>query len=134
MTNTLLLATLLVLCFTFCCGADAPFVTRHLQIPATPDNPRNSEGSFVALKVGSILLIDKHFMGGRRDASPASLVARRSTDGGKTWDDNPVEGVANEAKQNVMSVSLLRLKSGKIALFYLVKNSTEDARLHLRIS
>jgi Neuraminidase (sialidase) len=40
----------------------------------------------------------------------------------------------NEAQMNVMSVSLLRLKSGQIALLYLRKNSLEDCRAYLRIS
>ena len=42
--------------------------------------------------------------------------------------------VANEGGQNVMSVSLLRLQDGRIALFYLRKNSPADCRPYLRIS
>ena len=49
-------------------------------------------------------------------------------------DDKSVEVVANEGKQNVMSVSLERLPGGEIALFYLVKNSLVDCRPSMRIS
>ena len=35
---------------------------------------------------------------------------------------------------NAMSVSLLRLKDGRVALFYLVKNSTTDCRTYVRFS
>jgi hypothetical protein len=40
----------------------------------------------------------------------------------------------NEAKMNVMSVSLLRLANGDIGLFYLRKNAPDDCRLYLRRS
>ena len=42
--------------------------------------------------------------------------------------------VENEGGMNVMSVSLLRLQNGEIALFYLRKNSTEDCIPMMRIS
>ena len=42
--------------------------------------------------------------------------------------------VPNEGKMNTMSVSLLRLESGRIALFYLRKNSLSDCRLYMRTS
>ncbi len=42
--------------------------------------------------------------------------------------------VENTGRQNVMSVSLLRLKSGGIALFYLIKNSLHDCRPWMQVS
>jgi hypothetical protein len=42
--------------------------------------------------------------------------------------------VANEGDQNVMSTTLLRLQDGRIALFYLRKNSDDDCRPYLRTS
>lgn len=42
--------------------------------------------------------------------------------------------VKNEGGCNVMSVSLLRLQDGRIALFYLLKNGLDDCRLRMRIS
>ena len=42
--------------------------------------------------------------------------------------------VPNEGGMNVMSVSLLRLQNGEIALFYLLKNSEQDCRPVMRLS
>jgi hypothetical protein len=62
------------------------------------------------------------------------LAARRSTDGGRTWSGRDEPVVANEAGLNVMSVSLLRLRGGPIALFYLRKESTADCRPVMRLT
>jgi len=97
-------------------------------------NPRNSEGDFIQLKHGRLLFVYTHFTGGGGDHSAAHLAGRLSRDGGKTWTDKDIIVVPNEGKRNVMSVSLLRLTSGEIALFYLRKNSTEDCRPYVRFS
>jgi len=57
-----------------------------------------------------------------------------SRDGGQTWTDQDTVILPNEGKMNVMSVSLLRLDDGRIAMFYLVKNSETDCRPYLRMS
>jgi hypothetical protein len=98
-------------------------------------NSRNSEGDFIRLRDGRIMFIYSHYYAGRgEDADPAYLAARYSTDGGRSWSDSSVQVVANEGKQNVMSVSLVRLASGEIALFYLRKNSPLDLRPVVRFS
>ena len=109
-------------------------VERHLTLAPQPGNPRNSEGDFIQLKDGRWLFIYTHFTGGAEDHSTAFLAARESSDGGKTWSDKDQVVVPNEGGFNVMSVSLLRLKSGQIALFYLRKNSLQDCRPMLRLS
>ena len=84
-------------------------------------NPRNSEGSFVRLADGRLLLIYSRYRGtSAHDHATADLVQRFSTDGGATWSD-PETVVPNPAL-NVMSVSLLRLADGRIAFLYLVKS------------
>jgi len=105
-----------------------------LNLDPTSDNPRNSEGSFVALKSGRILCIYTHFQGGAADHSPAQLVSIQSDDGGRTWSREPRTVVQNPPGGNVMSVSLLRLRGGSIGLFYLVKNSLADCRPVMCIS
>ena len=62
------------------------------------------------------------------------LCSRESNDNGKTWSKEDKVVVANEGGMNVMSVSLVRLHSGDIALFYLRKNSLRDCRPIMRIS
>jgi len=102
-------------------------------LPPSPGNPRNTEGAFVTLKDGRVMFAYTRFSGGG-DHDAATIAARYSSDGGKTWTaiDTPV--VANEGGMNVMSVSLLRLRDGRIALFYLRKNSVADCRPYLRYS
>jgi hypothetical protein len=103
-------------------------------LPPGPGNPRNTEGSFVTLRDGRILYAYTRFTGGTGDHDSASIVGRYSSDGGRTWTDQDVPIVAREGTMNVMSVSLLRLKDGRIALFYLRKNSVTDCRPCMRHS
>lgn len=107
---------------------------RHLTLAPKPGNHRNSEGDFVQLRDGRWLFIYTHFVGGADDHSGAVLASRESSDGGRTWTTDDKVVVPNEGGFNVMSVSLLRLQSGEIALFYLRKNSLRDCRPVLRLS
>lgn len=110
-----------------------PAVT--LQLTPGPDNPRNSEGDFVQLRDGRILYIYSRFTGkSSSDFGSSDLAARWSADGGATWTPEDKIVVKNEAATNVMSVSLLRLRSGKIALFYARKNSIADCIPMMRTS
>ena len=111
-----------------------PTVETFLAVPPGPGNPRNSEGDFIHLKDGRILLVYSHFTGGPGDHATAHLAGRFSSDGGKTWADHSVMVVPNEGKKNTMSVSLLRLQNGQIAMFYLRTNSTVDCRPLMQIS
>ena len=107
---------------------------RTLYLPPTPGNPRNSEGDFVQLQHGRILFAYTHFTGGDEDHATAYIAGRYSNDSGLTWTTEDVIIVPNEGKQNVMSVSLLRLQNDDIALFYMVKNSLVDCRPYMRLS
>ena len=108
-------------------------IEHHLLLSPSAGNGRNSEGDFVQLKDGRWLFIYTHFSG-TADHASAFLASRESTDGGRTWSNSDQVVVPNEGGFNVMSVSLLRLKSGEIALFYLRKNSLTDCRPVLRLS
>ena len=106
-----------------------------LKLAPGQDNPRNSEGDFVTLKDGRILFVYSHYTGSSTsDHAPAYLASRYSRDGGKTWTSKDEVVVKREGDMNVMSVSLLRLQNGNIALFYIKKNSITDAIPQLRVS
>lgn len=107
---------------------------RHLTLAPGPGNPRNSEGDFIRLKDGRWLFIYTHFTSGAGDDAKAHLASRESFDNGQTWSSEDKTVVSNEGGLNVMSVSLLRLQSGEIALFYVRKNSLQDCRPLVRIS
>jgi sialidase-1 len=109
-------------------------VSRLEMLPASAENPRNSEGDFMQLKDGRLVFIYSHFAGNGQDDSSTHLAARYSSDGGRSWTAKDEVIVANEGKQNVMSVSLLRLADGRIALFYGRKESLSDGRPYMRIS
>ena len=98
-----------------------------LTIEPSKENPRNSEGDIIELKDGRLCLIYTRFTGGGGDDAAADLAMRISPDRGRTWSDDKIV-VRHTGGLNVMSVSLLRLASGEIALFYLRKTSQEDCR------
>jgi Neuraminidase (sialidase) len=116
-------------------AAGAADTAIHDVMVAAPakDNSRNTEGDIVELKDGTLLLVYTRFRGGTSDAATADLSGMHSKDGGRTW-GKPFLVQENDAKQNVMSVSLLRLKSGDLMLGYLRKNSDRDCRYVVRRS
>ena len=100
-------------------AVDAPLPARGvhvgLELPPGPNNPRNSEGAFMPLKDGRILFAYSRYYGNSNaDHAPAEIAARYSSDKGRSWTTNDEIIVKNECGQNVMSVSLLRLRSGEI--------------------
>lgn len=119
--------------FAIVCAAPAADNAVVLNIEPTKENPRNSEGAFATLKSGRVIFYYTQFYGGGADNAPARIVCIHSDDQGRTW-SAPRTVVENAGGENVMSVSLLRLKSGKLALFYLIKNSWLDCRPYIRIS
>ena len=126
------------LCFAF--WAAVPLSAASAEtlvgtIPTGSDNPRNSEGDFIRLKNGEILYVYTHYYGtSPNDEAPAYLASRRSADGGETWTAEDDIVLPNEGKLNTMSVTLRRLPDGRIALFYLVNETSSDCRPYLRIS
>ncbi len=105
-----------------------------LKLNPGNNNPRNSEGDFVELIDGRILFVYSRYTGeAGGDHSPAYLAGRYSSDGGTTWSGDHLI-VESEGDLNIMSVSLLRLQNGEIALFYLRKNSLSDCLPMMRIS
>ncbi|MBT4502455.1 MAG: exo-alpha-sialidase [Gemmatimonadetes bacterium] len=106
-----------------------------LELNHKRNNPRNSEGAFVTLTDGRILFAYSRYSGkSGSDHGTASIAARYSSDGGRTWTSRDRIIVPNEGTCNVMSVSFLRLRDGRIALFYARKNSFRDCRLRMRTS
>ena len=104
-------------------------------LPPGPGNPRNTEGDFIRLRDGRLMFVYSRFTSeGPADSGAADLAARFSSDGGRTWTPRDELVLANEGRMNTMSVSLVRLNDGSIALFYLRKDSLTDCRPHMRTS
>lgn len=99
------------------------------------NNPRNSEGSFVTLRDGRILFAYSHFRGNDGgDQAGCFIAGLISSDDGQSWTPLPKPLAESEGGMNVMSVSLLRLHDGRIAIFYLRKNSLFDCRACMQTS
>ncbi len=109
---------------------DDPF--RLTVCPASESNPRNSEGDIIELNDGTLLLAWSQFTG-RADHASAVIAAKKSADGGRSWGREFILQ-DNIGEQNVMSVSFLRLRSGNILFFFLVKNGPDDLKVYLRES
>ena len=104
-----------------------------LDINSSAEHPRNSEGSFATLRSGRIVFYYTQFYGGATDYSSARIVEVQSDDQGRTW--SQPRAFAEKGKSvNVMSVSLLRLAGGRLAMFYVEKNSGLDCRPYMRVS
>ncbi len=104
-------------------------------LPHGPNNPRNSEGAFATLRDGRLLFAYTRYRGTSwADHAVADIAARYSADGGRTWSAEDRLLVPNDGTQNVMSVSLLRLADGRLALFNLRKDGFNACLPFLRVS
>jgi len=113
---------------------DADGVIRIPLLKPSAENPRNGEGDFIQLADGRLVFVYSRFLESGSDFAASDLAARFSSDQGLTWTSEDKVVVPNEGKMNTMSASLLRLQSGRIALFYLRKHSLADCRLYMRVS
>lgn len=102
---------------------------RQVVASASSLHRRNTEASIAPLgEDGALLLVFTRFGQSATDHSSASLHARISRDNGKRWEPMFKLRDAGDAL-NVMAPSLLRLDSGKLALSYIRKESSQEARL-----
>ncbi|NND34785.1 MAG: exo-alpha-sialidase, partial [Saprospiraceae bacterium] len=102
------------------------------------EHPRYTEGSVIALPDGALLYSISEFSTGPSDHATAQIIARKSYDGGHTW-QAPFELQENIGSLNVMSSTLRYLGDvsqgdSTIGHFFLVKNSLQDLQCFLRIS
>ncbi len=112
----------------------APQVPYELVVcPAGEGNARNSEASVVELRDGRLLLAWSRYGPRGDDHDWAQISGKISEDRGRSWGPE-FTIVPNDAGMNLMDVTLLRLQSGALGLFYLRKNSTSDCRLRMRKS
>lgn len=114
-------------------AAEEPFALT--VAPVGPQNPRNSEAAIIPRKDGTLLLgWTEFYAGSGADHGPARIAGKISADGGRSWGEKRTL-VENDGGCNVMEVNFLRLKDGRIALFYCQKNSESgDCRVMMRTS
>ena len=107
-----------------------------LVYPATPENPRYTEGSIARLANGNLMYAVTQFIGDGSDFAKARIVASQSADGGRSW-SKPVVVQKSTGKLNVMSVTLRRIRvddKTPLAMFYLQKDGYNDLHAYMRLS
>ncbi len=87
------------------------------------DKLRSGEGSICELPDGSLYFVYGKFAGAA-DEDKATLIELRSYDGGCSWSDKKELLKPDDDILNNMSISLLKLHDGRIAMVYLHKVST----------
>lgn len=132
-TCTAILSIGVLLSGSIAAAESEPGFKTLLTIEPSKEYPRHSEGDIVELKDGRLCLVYSRFSGGTGDHATAEIVMRLFSQDGKKWPNDRVL-VSGEGKMNVMSVSLLRLPSGEILLFYLRKNAMDDMPMMVRRS
>jgi sialidase-1 len=128
-----LLIVLLLVTLGITPAASTPEIIESFIATASPSNPRQSEGDVLPLRDGTLLAAWSDFYGGAEDNAAARVSAAKSKDGGRTWGQR-FTLQENTGKANVMSVSLLRSRTGDVLFFYLQKNSLTDLKLFVRRS
>ena len=92
------------------------------------DNPRNSEGDFIRLPDGRIMYAYSCYHGGSHlDHAPCNIAAIYTADEGETWSEpRIIARAADYDTQNIMSVSTMLQKDGRIGVYYLAKVGYEN--------
>ena len=104
-----------------------------LLCAASARRPRYGEGSALLLVSGDVFLAYSEFYTENQDDyGAAHVVARTSTDRGRTWNE-PWVLVENDAL-TVFSVSLVRLPTGRILLGYCRKAPTSGGSAQLQVN
>lgn len=106
--------------------------------PATPHNPRYSEGTVIDRRDGSLTFLTTEFFEEESDFAKARLIAKDSSDEGRTWSEARVVQ-ENTGKLNVISASLRRLGGHigddvPLGLFFCQTNSYSDLPVLMRVS
>jgi sialidase-1 len=109
--------------------------TPVLRLNPSPTNARNSEATFVRLANGRVMMAWSKFIGDdHSDFGKGVIASRYSDDDGKTWSTEDRLLVDHDGATNVMSPSFVRLRSGRVALFYLKKLGHRMCVGHVRFS
>lgn len=94
---------------------------------------RNTEGDLIVKTNGQLYTVWGKFHNNLDDAAVADLAAKVSIDSGKNWIDLGVIQ-QNIGLQTTTSVSLIRISTTVVHLYFCVKNSNTDLRIFRKIS
>ena len=94
-----------------------------LEIPATPCNGRNSEGTFFRAPNGDILYAYSRWNSSESmDESGCDIALIRSSDEGDSWSDFSIIASAKDfGVSNIMCASALPLADGRLCVYFLIR-------------
>jgi len=93
------------------------------DLAPTAENGRNSEGAFLRAPDGRILFAYSHYNTAQYgDDAPCDIYMVTSSDEGESWSEPVCIARASDVgTSNIMSVSSMVLKDGKLCFFFLIK-------------
>lgn len=94
---------------------------------------RNTEGDLIVKTNGDLYVAWSQFHNGTFDNTTADIAAKYSTDGGKNWVDLGIVQL-NIGTQTILSVSLIRISSSVVHMYFCVKNSNTDLSIYRKVS
>jgi len=97
---------------------------------STPEFTRKSEGDLIELDDGRLLLVYMEFSGDGSDFAKTRLVARESSDGGRTWGRHRVVTETTPGDLNVYSPNLIRAKDHAILLLFMRQHRPGSLTAH----
>jgi hypothetical protein len=106
------------------------------EIPPTAGNPRNSEGAFLCGRRGEILFAYSRYHGDSiHDHAACDIALTVSRDEGRSWSAPRIIAPASAfGTKNVMSVSGMEQKDGRLAFYFLIKENDFTTTLGRAIS
>ncbi len=122
----------LITLMLFSSGLQAQIVKSYVKYFTTASY-RNSEGDIIVKTNGTYYVAWTQFRNATQDNATADIAAKYSTDSGKNWVD---VGIIQEniGAQTTISVSLVRISSTVVHMYFCVKNSNTDLRIFRKVS
>lgn len=123
---------LLIMILLFSSTVNAQGFKSYIQY-FTTGSYRNTEGDLIVKTNGQLYTVWGKFHNNLDDAAVADLAAKVSADSGRNWIDLGIIQ-QNIGLQTTTSVSLVRISSTVVHLYFCVKNSNTDLRIYRKIS
>ena len=100
------------------------------------DNGRNSEGAFIRIPDGRIMFAYGCMSGASvHDNAPCNIAAVYSSDEGESWSEPTIIVEAKDfGVKNIMSVSVLVQKDGKVGVYFIIKENDGTSTLGRALS
>lgn len=107
-------------------------VRATIVVPTGVDNPRNGEGDIIELSDGSLLYVYGRYEQDE-DFADATIAAKTSSDGGRTWSSEFILFGSIGADQTYIQPSLVRIDADTIAIAFVIQEESGGATIAHRV-